>query len=242
MRNKIIFLILVISFSSQAFAWEKTYTFWFKGAINSISLSYDTQSLEDCNRSVYQWQKAHGTLSGEKDVNYKRYIAEAPCNNMVEGFVTRLNDLALHDMVTIENRKDYAELFLAFVNGIPYAKDIEAWHKDDFIQTPFQTLYFNQGDCEDHAILLASMYKLLCYDTVFLSFPTHLAVGLSEDALEDVETDEMTYYPNNGKRYYYCEATRGEFCPTCENFEIGKVPESKKGKSADVESFNCGCN
>ncbi|MEZ4847017.1 MAG: hypothetical protein R2877_08865, partial [Bdellovibrionota bacterium] len=141
--NRILLVIVILCSFQKSEAWEKTYTFWFNDAINSIVLNYDYQALEDCRKSVYQWHREHGTLSSEKDVNYKRYVKYPPCNNIVEHIIDRLNGLALHGFVQIESKKDYVELFLAFVNGIPYAKDQEAWNKSDYIQTPFETIYFN---------------------------------------------------------------------------------------------------
>ncbi|WOX04831.1 transglutaminase-like cysteine peptidase [Microbulbifer pacificus] len=39
-----------------------------------------------------------------------------------------------------------------FLNGIPYAADLDHWNKEDYWATPVQFLATNGGDCEDYAI------------------------------------------------------------------------------------------
>jgi len=102
------------------------------------------------------------------------------------------------------NRANYV---LHFVQSIPYGYDNKVDAVEDHWNYPAETLWRNQGDCEDHAILYAALMKELGYKTVLFYVDTssggHLATGLN------VSGATGTYYTYGGINYFYCEATPG---------------------------------
>ncbi|MCL2147762.1 MAG: InlB B-repeat-containing protein, partial [Methanomassiliicoccaceae archaeon] len=102
---------------------------------------------------------------------------------------------------------DRANYVLHFVQSIPYKYDKDGDATTEHWNYPSETLWRNQGDCEDHAILYAALMKELGYRAVLFWVNAdgagHLAVGL------DVEGGSGTYYNYLNGKYYYCETTPG---------------------------------
>jgi len=102
---------------------------------------------------------------------------------------------------------DRANYVLHFVQSIPYKYDNEGDAMQEHWNYPAETLWRNQGDCEDHAILYAALMKELGYNVALFWVNTnpggHLAVGL------DVNGGSGTYYYYQNIKYFYCEATPG---------------------------------
>lgn len=75
---------------------------------------------------------------------------------------------------------------------------------------PAEILWEMSGDCEDHAILYATIMEGMGYDTVLFlvychnsdgSITGHMATGVS------VTDGSGSYVINRGKAYFYCETT-----------------------------------
>jgi hypothetical protein len=123
----------------------------------------------------------------------------------------RLNDIAVQERYT---RKQTLEFILAFVQNIHYEYDKWSTGYEEYPKFPIEILVDGEGDCEDHAILLATLLLLLKYDVIFISPPEHVAVGVSGSEFEG------HYWILNGQKYYYCETTGP-------NFEIGDLPDEE---------------
>jgi len=113
-------------------------------------------------------------------------------------------------------------LILAFVQSLPYTSDIITTGYDEYTRFPLETLVDGGGDCEDTSILFITLIRILGYDSVFIEFPDHLAVGVKFG-----ETISGEYYEHGGKRYYYCETTGY-------GGEIGDIPRELRGIAAYV--------
>lgn len=115
---------------------------------------------------------------------------------------------------------DRANYVLHFVQCIPYKYDTQGDALQEHWNYPAETLWRNQGDCEDHAILYAALMKELGYKVALFyvntSSGSHLAVGL------DVNGGTGTYYFYQNVKYYYCEATPGLTQSSWRN--VGNVP------------------
>ena len=102
---------------------------------------------------------------------------------------------------------DRANYVLHFVQSIPYKYDNDSDATIEHWNYPAETLWRNQGDCEDHAFLYASLMKALGYKVVLFwvnaSGSGHLAVGA------DVPNGTGTSFTHQGTKYFYCEATPG---------------------------------
>jgi len=90
--------------------------------------------------------------------------------------------------------------FADFVQSLEYREDLCEGGEVDDPQYPADTLFNNQGlgggDCEDKAILIASILDNLNYNVSLIRIPNHMAVGvnLSKDALPNSEFYAKGYY------------------------------------------------
>jgi len=113
-----------------------------------------------------------------------------------------------------------------FVHDLEYKKDVIVNETNEYPNYPIETL-FNRimgCDCEDKAILIASILDSLNYSVALFRLPGHMAVGvqLSEDAIPN----EEFYYSD----YYYLETTK-------EKANVGHITrdfERDKIESLDV--------
>lgn len=117
---------------------------------------------------------------------------------------------------------DIVECAVVFTQSIPYALDIVSRGKSEYPKFPIETVVERDGDCEDHAVLLAAVTRALGYDTILLDFPTHIAVGIAGDP-----NIQGRYYEYRGKRFYYVETT-------ATGWKIGQMPEEFQGVSASI--------
>lgn len=87
--------------------------------------------------------------------------------------------MSLHQSV-----RDRAASALSFVhNSIGYASDIQAHGENEYWQLPYETLRLGTGDCEDKALLLASIYGAMGLDCVLVHEPNHVSVAVSVEGI-----------------------------------------------------------
>lgn len=114
-------------------------------------------------------------------------------------------------------------LAISFVQAIPYSSDNVSTGYDEYPRYPFETLYYNGGDCEDMSILAAAILKEMGYGVVLILFEgEHMGVG--------IKCDDTTY----GYRYNYYGQ---DFCyleTTGKGWDIGKVPDEFVKKKAII--------
>jgi hypothetical protein len=105
---------------------------------------------------------------------------------------------------------------LAFVQQcIRYAHDRSAQDKIiEYPKYPLETLLDRSGDCEDKAILAASLLARMGFTVALVVLPTHVALGIAgiEQAYGTCVTD-----PTTGLNYLYTETTGPGWLP-------GEVP------------------
>ncbi|MDH7507054.1 MAG: CARDB domain-containing protein [Candidatus Thermoplasmatota archaeon] len=118
---------------------------------------------------------------------------------------------------------DKINYIASFIQNLEYKKDNETNDSHEYPNYPIESL-FNDNigrDCEDKAILTASILKNMDYNVALLRFPDHMAVGvnLSKEAIANFQ-----YYVDN---YYFLETTTpGNPC--------GFVPSEYKNLVSDV--------
>lgn len=91
----------------------------------------------------------------------------------------------INDIETVDDYYSLATNTLHFVQAlIPYVHDVK-----DYWQLPLQTLYRQEGDCEDGAILYVSLMTALNYPVYFGVYPGHAFtfVEVSKDWVEWAE-------------------------------------------------------
>lgn len=160
----------------------------------------------------------------EKYAKRKRrsqYVTDALADGTADAFGAILNAEAETNGFHTQRAK--VDFLIDFVQNLPYVPDSVSTGYDDYTKHVVETLVDGGGDCEDTAVMLASLLQSSSfeYDTVLLLFPGHMAVGVYGDDLPGA------YYEYEGRRYYYVETTgRG--------WDLGVVPDEYRSVSAAV--------
>lgn len=194
-------------------------------------------------RKYYEWEyPKRKTWSQEMYVSYDLYVYESQIDRIrswskwseytldptAEQFAQTLQEKA--------NREDFnyyqtVNFVMRFVQSMAYTKDDVTTGADEYPRYPLETLYEDGGDCEDTSILLSSIFRELNYDTclVAIPHPGHMMVGVRGH-----DDYQGSYWKKNGKKYYTCETTGGEW-------KMGEIPSavsSSKAKLYNVEPSN----
>jgi hypothetical protein len=145
--------------------------------------------------------------------DYAAYIFDQYDDSFVELIAAELNETIFSlDVV------DSVNYIASFVQDIRYATD-EAIDPTctEYPRFPIELLVEGRGDCEDKAILAASLLDEIGIEVALLRLPNHMAVGvhLPEDAIA------FEYYLDE---YYFLETTRNRWV-------VGKIPEEYVGLS-----------
>lgn len=116
-----------------------------------------------------------------------------------------------------------AEFVLSFVGGaIPYVVAD--------LQLPAQSLVDN-GDCDCKSVLLAAILKNMGYRVALLKYPAHEAVGIAFSDNQLPKGRKLSYYNDNGTKYYFCETTTA-------GWSIGQVSDKSLEETAFVYPVN----
>jgi len=104
---------------------------------------------------------------------------------------------------------------LGFVQppSVAYAGDLETTGEAEYWRYPIETIHDQHGDCEDSAILAASVLRALGYEVLPLTTDDHAAF-----AVEAPPGLPGTFFVHGGRHYYYCE-------PTATGAGIGQLPD-----------------
>ena len=160
----------------------------------------------------------------EKYARRKRrsqYVTDALADGTADGFGAILGAEA--EANGFHTRRTKVEFLIDFVQNLPYVPDDVSTGYDDYTKHMVETLVEGGGDCEDTAVMLASVLQSASfeYDAVLLLLPGHMAVGVYGDDLPG------TYYEYDARQYYYVETTgRG--------WDVGEVPDEYSAASASV--------
>jgi len=120
--------------------------------------------------------------------------------------------------------KDWSEMdrlmfVVTMIQQMPYIADSIS-SGDDYTNYPVETLYDGGGDCEDKAILSASLLKRMGFDVKLIFLETsdkkrsHVALGVS---LKNEKDLEGSYWEFKDRKYFYLETTYP-------GWQIGEVP------------------
>ncbi len=117
---------------------------------------------------------------------------------------------------------DTARLIVSFVQGLDYIEDIDSTGSDEYPRYPMETLLEKAGDCEDFAILTATLLRELDFGAALVFFKDHAGVGV-----EAVEDYPGYYFEVDDVKYFYLETTdRG--------WVVGDMPEEYRDEPAVV--------
>jgi len=198
---------------------ERALTYnWSYGGDSYTFTTYVTEDLYDYYKDKPRVPVQSTTHTGENyRIDYSYYVTDPKDDKELEDIVASFNDFASEQGLEEEEKLN---LMVRFIQSIPYKLDIESTGKKEYPRYPVETLVDDVGDCEDTAILTASLLKLMGYDVLLLDLPEHMAVAVSSDRI----TFYGTYYLEDNKKYYYVETTEP-------GWSIGELPEKYKGMS-----------
>ena len=163
------------------------------------------------------------TVDRKKIRDYSYYVTDPSDDEYLAGLADKFKEAAEKES---HSDLDMVKNIIFFVQNLEYVDDKVGTGYDEYPKFPLETLADEGGDCEDSAILLASLLRELGYGTVLIQFDDHMAVGVKgEDSIQG------SYYDVDGTRYYYVETTSP-------GWDIGEVPEQMKDKPARILDLN----
>jgi hypothetical protein len=168
------------------------------------SLSFSEGGHRACQEAYVHKKHAYYSQSAHK------YVIDDPCPGGIRFLARQLQQMADREGF---DRKERIEFALNFVRGIPYQYDDQSTSKDDYARYGYETVLDGAGDCEDHAILFASLLREMCVKSYLIDLVgAHIVVGVS-DVVAGRRCTGM-HYVHNGESIYYCEPTacKGAWC------------------------------
>ncbi|HML38769.1 MAG TPA: hypothetical protein PKA19_15335 [Bacillota bacterium] len=166
--------------------------------------------------STYEYYK---TVDRNRIRDYSYYVTDSTDDEALAALAKKFREAAKEGNYS---DLDMVKNIVFFVQNLEYVDDKVGTGYDEYPKFPLETLADQGGDCEDSAILLASLLRELGYGTVLLQFKDHMAAGVKgEDSMPG------SYYEVNGSRYYYVETTSP-------GWDIGVIPDQMKNQPAQV--------
>ncbi|HSV48671.1 MAG TPA: zinc ribbon domain-containing protein [Candidatus Acidoferrales bacterium] len=192
---------------------EKTFSWDYDGHHWNWNLSIPT-ALYEAYKSVPLVTRTHNGPSGYGYLT----TTEDP---YVQMLANKLNQTTTELGYSPYDQVSFA---LAFVQSLPYTSDNVTEGYNEYPRFPIETLVDDGGDCEDTSILFATITSIMGYGTVYLSPPSHYAVGILGS---NIVGTSWEYPEGTNRTYYYCETTG-------DNFKIGQLPFEFLGQNAFI--------
>lgn len=144
-------------------------------------------------------------------------------------YIAKINTESVRDLAievtrpVVGNEEEVTEIFNYVRDNIKYVKDPRFTELNfDYIQSPSQTIERAAGDCDDHAVLLASLLEAVGYSTKLCFVDT--------DEEEPLEPNHMNVIVTIDDTEYILEAT----CKTC---KMGEYPGEMYYEGYDYAEF-----
>lgn len=153
-----------------------------------------TDALADAYREVY------GNGASLSDQRYADYLLSfVQCNIIYPPSVIHSNGVYVED-----DEDGSADLYL--------------YGSKEYWTYPMETLFHNQGDCEDTSFLLCSIYSAAGYDSAIATIPGHMLVGVELESFGQRVPPQGTVFtakriPGHECNLYFCETTYSKSVP-----------------------------
>ena len=151
--------------------------------------------------------------------NYSVYVTHPADDPYIDGVVRKIREAAEEKGFSEYQTVEFA---IAFVQSMPYTVDSVTSPFDEYPRYPAETLIDGGGDCEDTAILLASLLDSMGFGVVLIRLPDHMAIGVMGG-----ENTTGSYWEYGGDKYFYVETTDP-------GWGIGELPDEYADTSATV--------
>ena len=215
----------------------------------SFTLPRETEPNADIITKAYYWRYAGQRWEFTLDIPtkvFERYqnsdVDRTPQNDAhprrdMAAFVTTQEEVVLDTadaLAQLASQQDFnqttmIDFVLRFVqNNVQYKGDDETKGCVEYWRYPVETLVEKKGDCEDSAVLFASIMEAMGYDAALLFYILdddigHLAVGIHLDTNESLG-HHVIY---QGMAYYYCETTTV-------GYTIGELPPDVNREPTEI--------
>ncbi len=147
---------------------------------------------------------------------YRLYTFVTPDDPAVRALAERIESITQYS-----GDRTRAEVALAVVHeNVTYATDQEMHGRNDYWQYPAETLISGEGDCEDQALLLASVLEAMGIDTVLVMELGHAIVGVYT-GVTDGSTVEY-----HGRQYQTADPTAGGHLGEHEVDAVSVIPST----------------
>ncbi|MCM1348250.1 MAG: transglutaminase-like domain-containing protein [Firmicutes bacterium] len=153
----------------------------------------------ECNANLLEFFNGYpaSALPGNSRTKWA-YYAVTPLSEPIRKAIYPTLKKALEG----KSQRDAANLLMDFCESFPYAPDNDVWGYDRAYFAD-ETLNYQNGDCEDHAILFVRLVRdLMGLDVALIYFPNHLAAAVA--FTDDVPGDYINY---NSRRWTVCDPT-----------------------------------
>ncbi|PSQ19578.1 hypothetical protein BRD00_01570 [Halobacteriales archaeon QS_8_69_26] len=159
-----------------------------------------------------------------RNTSYGAYVSDLYDDKYIQNIANAFKDYRKEEEWSSRQMVDLA---IAFVQGLKYTSDVNEPY-NEYPKYPVETLKDRGGDCEDTAILLASILRKLGFGVVLLEIPSkkHMALGLKGE-----ESIPGTYVKVDGTRYYYVETTG-------EGWRVGQAPDGYTNVRTEIRSVD----
>jgi hypothetical protein len=195
-------------------AWSSIWQFYLGHSSFPISFSWDYGGVSWTLTETIPGSDYYFYHDQARNYDYASYVTD---DRWVEAIAAKLDQMADSRGYSIHQK---AEFVLKFVQSIPYMYDIESTGQEEYPRYSVETLVDHVGDCEDVAVLYASLMQAssINIDTVLLMFTKpgetgHMAVGVAGVGLSG------WFFIHGERTYYYCETTNS-------SYGIGDYPAS----------------
>ena len=146
-----------------------------------------------------------GRVEGYEHLGIPRCFSGTNCYVMTLSKDPTLKSIARDLMAMTEDfsDKERFSMISKFIDTAIYYKDDNENQFREYYRFPLETLYYRQGDCEDHAILTVALLKLMGYDAELIFAVDHALAGVNIDGSGDFALSL------SGKRYLSLDTTGG---------------------------------
>lgn len=195
---------------------DRHYEWTFDGSDYYIDLSIPLNVLE-------YYESTEFTYSADGRHNYAAYVATQYDDEFIQIIADELKRIGTEEGYSDD---DSVSMALSFVQSLLYTSDSVTTGFDEFPRYPLESLADEGGDCEDTAILFASIVQAMGYGAILINPPGHMATGVLVDS-----TFVGTTYNYKGQRWAYAETTG-------DGWRIGQIPNDYKTANAQLLSLD----
>lgn len=213
---------------SKRFSWRYQGDAWYSAITNFFNINNKSVNLDLDFSFAWYYGALTSTLprsSGYSTIGSYVTYNDPEIKLMAQNFMSYTSGWSSIDRLNF---------VLKFVQSIPYKYDIDSKGVAEYWKLPAETLWENNGDCEDHAFLFAALAKAMGYSVVLYyvycysssgknvdangRYDAHLATGVN------VSGGSGSYMTVNGAKYYYCEATATDSAGWLDYADVGYQP------------------